>query len=325
MKNLYRLFVQQKALVAIAIILGVMVFSGSEFYSAYNLLDMLNSSSILMILGFGVTLTVIAGGCDLSIGGILVVAGILSIQLQDFMPMPVALLVAVLFGTFVGFVNGYLVVQQKTEPFIITLGVGLVLTGLAQQLSDAHPVPAKNSDFMMISNGYVFGDGMFNEGHFPGIPNLVIIMIACFVFFAWLMRYTAFGRNLYAIGGDYDVARYSGIDVIKNKWMSLVVSGTMAGLAGVLLSSKLNTWSAVYGDFTALVVNCGVVVGGTSFAGGVGGIPQSALGLLVFGLLDNAMNMLTIPSWYQMMLKGAVIVTILWLDSYTQKRRRELV
>ena len=234
MNNLYRLFMQQKALVAIAVILGIMAFSGTEFFSAYNLLDMLNSSTILIILGLGVTLTVIAGGCDLSIGGILVVSGILSIQLQNFVPLPLALVLAVLFGTFVGFVNGFLVVHQKTEPFIITLGVGLLLTGVAQQLSDAHPVPATNPDFMMISNGYVFGDGMFTNGQFPGIPNLVLITLACFLLFAWLMRYTAFGRNLYAIGGDYDVARYSGIDVIKNKWMTLVISGTMAGLAAGL-------------------------------------------------------------------------------------------
>jgi ribose transport system permease protein len=325
MNTLYSIFTKQKALAAIVVILAVMAFSGTEFYTPYNLLDMLNSSTILVILGLGVTLTVIAGGCDLSIGGILVVSGILSIQLQDFMPMPLALLLAVLFGTLVGVVNGFLVVQQKTEPFIITLGMGLLLTGVAQQLSDAHPVPAKNPDFMNIANGYVFGDGMFTDNHFPGIPNLVIIMVVCVVFFAWLMRYTSFGRNLYAIGGDYDVARYSGIDVIKNKWMTLVISGTMAALGGVLLSSKLNTGSAIYGDFTALVVNCGVVVGGTSFAGGVGGIPQSVLGLLLFGLLDNAMNMLTIPSWYQLMLKGAVIVAILWLDSYSQKRKREAV
>ena len=314
MNNVLRILNKQKAVPAIAIILGVMCFSNSNFYTADNLLDMLNSSSILVILGLGVTLTVIAGGCDLSIGGILVVSGILSIQLQDFMPMPLALLLAVLSGTVVGVVNGFLVVQQKTEPFIITLGVGLALTGIAQQLSDAHPVPAKNSSFMMIANGDVYG-----------VPNLVIIMVVCFIFFAWLMRFTSFGRNLYAIGGDYDVARYSGINVIKEKWIAFVVSGTTAALAGVLLSSKLNTGSAIYGDFTALVVNCGVVVGGTSFAGGVGGIPQSALGLLVFGLLDNAMNMLTIPSWYQLMLKGAVIVAILWLDSHSQKRKREAV
>jgi ribose transport system permease protein len=157
------------------------------------------------------------------------------------------------------------------------------------------------------------------------VPNLVIIMLVCLALAYWLMRYTQFGRNLYAIGGDYEVARYSGIPVIRTKWIAFVISGGGAALAGMLLSSKLNTGSAIYGDLTALVVNCGVVVGGTSFAGGIGGIPQSGLGLLVFGMLDNVMNMLAIKSYYQVLLKGAVIVAIIWLDCFAQKRRREFI
>jgi ribose transport system permease protein len=313
-KSLYKIATKQKAFIAILVMLVGMLFSKTNFYTAFNLLDMLNSTSILLILAFGVTLTIISGGCDLSIGGILVVCGIVAIKLLDVMPMSLAILVAVLVGAFVGFINGFLVVHQRTEPFIITLGMGLLLTGIAQQLTDAHPLPAKNPDFMMIGNG-----------DFHGVPNLVLIMLVCFAFSYWLMRYTQFGRNLYAIGGDYDVARYSGINVIRTKWIGFVICGAAAGLAGVLLSSKLNTGSPVYGETTALVVNCGAVVGGTSFAGGIGGIPQSALGLLVFGLLDNCMNMLGITSYYQVMLKGAVIVAIIWLDCYANKRRRETV
>ena len=245
-KTLYRLVTKQKAFIFILVMLVGMLFSNSNFYTAYNLLDMLNSTSILLILAFGVTMTVISGGCDLSIGGILVVSGILAIKLLDVLPMGLAILVAVLFGAVVGFVNGFLVVQQKTEPFIITLGMGLLLTGVAQQLTDAHPLPAKNPDFMMIGNGDVLG-----------VPNLVLIMLVCLGLSYWLMRYTQFGRNLYAIGGDYDVARYSGIDVVKTKWLGFVISGGAAALAGVLLSSKLNTGSPVYGETTALVVNCG--------------------------------------------------------------------
>jgi len=312
--RVYTFVMRQKAFMAIIIMMGIMLFSGTQFYTSYNLLDMLNSTSILLILSFGVTLTIIAGGCDLSIGGILVVSGILSIKLQDFMPMEFAIALAVFFGIVVGFVNGFLSVHQKTEPFIITLGMGLLLTGVAQQLTDAHPVPAKNPAFMTIGNG-----------DFHGVPNLVIITVVCFALAFWLMRYTQFGRNLYAIGGDYEVARYSGIPVIRTKWIAFVISGGAAGLAGMLLSSKLNTGSSIYGDLTALVVNCGVVVGGTSFAGGIGGIPQSALGLLVFGMLDNVMNMLTITSYYQVLLKGVVIVAIIWLDCYAQKRRREFI
>jgi ribose/xylose/arabinose/galactoside ABC-type transport system permease subunit len=312
--SLYRMMTKQKAFIAILLMLVGMLFSRTNFYTAYNLLDMLNSTSILLILAFGVTLTIISGGCDLSIGGIMVVSGILAIKLMNLMPMGLAMLLAVVFGAVVGFLNGFLVVHQKTEPFIITLGMGLLLTGVAQQLTNAHPVPAGNPNFMMIGNG-----------DFHGVPNLVLIMLVCFGLSYWLMRYTQFGRNLYAIGGDYDVARYSGINVIRTKWMAFVISGVAAALAGVLLSSKLNTGSAIYGETTALVVNCGVVVGGTSFAGGIGGIPQSALGLLVFGMLDNVMNMLSITSYYQVMLKGAVIVAIIWLDCFAQKRKREFV
>ena len=312
--SLLRTVTRQKAFVAILIMLVGMLFSGTEFYTTYNLLDMLNSTSLLLILAFGVTLTIVSGGCDLSIGGILVVSGILAIKLLDVMPMGLAILVAVVFGAVVGFLNGFLVVHQRTEPFIITLGTGLLLTGIAQQLTDAHPIPATNPDFMIIGNG-----------DFMGVPNLVLIMLVLLGLSWALMRFTAFGRNLYAIGGDYDVARYSGIDVIRTKWLAFVISGATAGLAGVLLSSKLNTGSAIYGETTALVVNCGVVVGGTSFAGGVGGIPQSALGLLVFGVLDNAMNMLSITSYYQVLVKGAVIVGIIWLDCFYQKRKREAV
>ncbi|MDA8409619.1 MAG: ABC transporter permease [Treponema sp.] len=305
---------KQKALPFILVMLVGMLFSKTRFYTPYNLLDMLNSSSILLILAFGVTLTIVAGGCDLSIGGILVVSGILSIKLQPVMGMWPAILCAIVFGLLIGFVNGFLVVHQKTEPFIITLGMGLLLTGVAQQLTDAHPLPSQISDFMMISNGT-----------FYGLPNLVIITLVLFLLSAWLMRYTQFGRNLYAIGGDYEVARYSGINVIRTKWLAFVLSGGTAAFAGFLLSSKLNTGSAIYGDLTALVVNCGVVVGGTSFAGGIGGIPQSALGLLAFGMLDNVMNMLDITSYIQILLKGAVIVAIIWLDSFAQKRKREAI
>ena len=314
-KTVGKLAGKQKALIAILFIMILMLFFPTNFYTTFNLIDMVNSSSILMILAFGVTMTVIAGGCDLSIGGVMVTSGIIAIKLMETMNMWLAIIIALIFGMIVGFVNGFLVVQQKTEPFIITLGMGMALTGLAQQLTDARPVTATNMKFMMISNGKV----MF------GITNLVIIMLIMLVITHVIMRYTQFGRSCYAIGGDYDVARYSGINVVLVKWLTFVISGFTAALAGVLLSSKLNSGSSIYGETTALIVNCAVVVGGVSFAGGVGSIPRAALGLLVFGVLENSMNMLGIQSYVQILTKGMVIVAIIWLDSYARKRKREAV
>ncbi len=312
-QRIYRIAMQQKAFLAIIVMFGVMLFAGTNFYSKYNLIELLRSSSILAILGFGVTVTIICGGCDLSIGGIMCLSGITTIMMMSYMPIWIAMVLSIIIGAIIGFVNGFFVVHQKTEPFIITLGMGLLLKGVCQQLTNAVPISSSNMNFMMISNGKLFWQ----------IPNLVLIMLLVFVLMHILMRYTQFGRNCYAIGGDYDVAAHSGIAVVRIKWTAFILSGVLAALGGILLSSKLNSGSSVFGDTTALIVNCAVVVGGTSFAGGIGGIPQSAIGILVFSVLDNCMNMLRLGGYIQQAVKGLVILAIICLDCYSRKRKRE--
>ncbi len=313
-KRSLRALTKQKAVIAILAMLILMLFFKTNFYTSYNLLNVLKDAAVNEIIAFGVTLTVIAAGCDLSVGGVMCLSGIVSIQLiNSGMNMWLAILLAVLSGALVGFVNGFLVVQQKTEPFIITLGTGMLLKGINQQLTDAHPVSCTNMEFMKIANGKIGGV----------IPNLALYMLVIGLLVFALLRYTSYGRNLYALGGDYDVAKYSGINVVAIKWTAFVLSGALAAVAGVLLSSKLNTGSSIYGDDTALMVNCGVVVGGTSFAGGVGGILQSFIGLMVLQLLTNCMNMLGIAPYLQQVCQGVVIVAIIWLDCFGRKRKRE--
>ena len=313
-KRSLRALTKQKAIIAILIMLIMMLFFKTNFYTSYNLLNVLKDAAVNEIIAFGVTLTVIAAGCDLSVGGVMCLSGIVSIQLiNSGMNMWLAILLAVLSGAAVGFINGFLVVQQKTEAFIITLGTGMLIKGINQQLTDAHPVSCTNMEFMKIANSKLGGV----------IPNLALYMIVIGLLIYALLRYTSYGRNLYALGGDYDVAKYSGINVISTKWIAFILSGALAAVAGVLLSSKLNTGSSIYGDDTALMVNCGVVVGGTSFAGGVGGILQSFIGLMVLQLLTNCMNMLGIAPYLQQVCQGVVIVAIIWLDCFGRKRKRE--
>jgi len=314
-KRILKEIEKQKALAAILLMLFMMLFFDTRFYTAYNLLDMLNSAAILEMLAFGVTLVIICGGVDFSIGAMMSLSGIITIKLMDYMPLWAAILAAIACGALVGFVNGFFVVQQKTEPFIITLGMGMLLKGIAQQITDAHPVPAKNLAFMKIANSRLIA----------GIPNLIVIMIVMLIIFYCILRFTSFGRNCYAIGGDYNVASQSGIKAVKIKWATFVICGAMAAFCGVLLSSKLNTGSSIYGDATALSVNCGCVVGGTSFAGGIGGIPQSFIGLLAIQLLENCMNMLGISAYIQQVCEGIIILLILWVDNYAQKRKSEAV
>ncbi|NLJ40246.1 MAG: ABC transporter permease [Clostridiales bacterium] len=307
---------KQGAVLAILVLMIMMLFFKTNFYTAYNWLDMLRSAAILEIVAFGVTVAVICGGCDLSVGGTLSFGGIAAILLINIgFPIWLAIIIAVLGGAFVGFINGFLVVHQKTEPFIITLGMGMLLKGVCQVLTDAHPLPSKVPAFMEISNSKFFAS----------IPSLVVYMVILFAAFHYLMRYTSFGRNCYAIGGNYEVAEYSGIKVIPTKWAAFIISGATAALAGVLLASRMNTGSSVYGDNTGMLVNCGVVIGGTSFAGGVGGIRESFIGLFVIQILINCMSMLGLDSYYQKLFEGILIVTIIGLDCFFRMRKRESV
>lgn len=310
-----RFIVRQKAVVAILLMLVTMLFFDTGFYTKYNILDMLNSAAILEIMAFGVTLTIICGGIDFSVGAMMSLSGIITIILMRSMPLWCAIAISILCGALTGFVNGFLIVQHKTEPMIITLGMGMLLKGIAQQITDAHPVPAMNLKFMKLANGKVSA----------GIPNLIVIMLVMLVLFHCILRFTSFGRNCYAVGGDYNVAQMSGIHAKRVKWTSFVVSGMMAAFCGVLLASRLNTGSSIYGDTTALSVNCGCVVGGTSFGGGIGGIPQTFVGVLVLQMLENCMNMLGINAYVQQVCEGIIILLILWFDCYAKKKKAQAV
>ena len=310
-----RFIVRQKAVVAILLMLVIMLFFDTGFYTKYNILDMLNSAAILEIMAFGVTLTIICGGIDFSVGAMMSLSGIITIILMRSMPLWCAITISILCGALTGFVNGFLIVQHKTEPMIITLGMGMLLKGIAQQITDAHPVPAMNLKFMKLANGKMIA----------GVPNLIVIMLVMLVLFHCILRFTSFGRNCYAVGGDYNVAQMSGIRAKKVKWTSFVISGMMAAFCGVLLASRLNTGSSIYGDTTALSVNCGCVVGGTSFGGGIGGIPQTFVGVLVLQMLENCMNMLGINAYVQQVCEGIIILLILWFDCYAKKKKAQAV
>lgn len=314
--KVWKIISKQKAVIAILALMVMMLFFNTTFYTAYNWLDMLRSTAILEIVAFGVTVAVICGGCDLSCGGTLCLGGIIAVMMvNNGTPIVIAVFVALLSGAVVGFINGFLVVHQKTEPFIITLGMGMLLKGICQQLTDAHPLTCKSKEFMQISNMKFFGS----------VPSLVVYMLILFIIFYCVMRFTSFGRNCYAIGGNYEVAKYSGIKVVPIKWAAFIISGVVSTLAGVLLSSRMNTGSSVYGDTTGMLVNCGVVIGGTSFAGGVGGMVESFIGLFVIQLLTNCMNQLGVDSYYQRLCEGILIVIIIGSDCFGRKLKRERV
>ena len=315
----------QKAFLAIVfVILAMAVFNmipatRSEFFTEGNFVDLLKSSSIFLILAMGETVVLIAGGVDLSIGGLMALSGVVVIELINAgVPVPVAVGLCLLLGLVVGAINAFISVYQRAEPFIITLGMGIALTGIGQQLTNAHPVSSVDPDFQNIANLKILGP----------VPFLVLVMLAVLAVGYWMLRSTSFGRNVYAIGGDYEVAKYSGINVVRTKAATYLICSLAAALGGVMLASQLSSASSIAGDSTPLYVVCAVVVGGTSVAGGIGGAIKSAIGLVLLGTLTNAFQMLRIDSLVSYLptaLLGVIIVSILWLDSYGRKRRREAI
>jgi len=306
---------KQKAVIAIVIIFIVMIFPDSNFYTGANMSNLFGAVSTNAIIAFGVTLAVICKGCDLSVGSVMAMSGIIAIMLLNTgMNMALAIIIAVLSGSLVGFINGFLIVQQKTEAFIITLGMGMLIQGVALLLTNAVNVSASDPNFQRIAND-----------SWLGIPNIAAFMIILGVLTFLLLRFTSFGRNIYALGGDYEVAEHSGINVIRTKWLAFVLTGTFAAIAGVLSASRMNTGIAIVGVEVPLLVNCGVVLGGTSFSGGVGGVVRSFIGIFVLFLLSNSMSMLAIDPFRQQLVRGIIIVLIIALDCYTIKRKKEAV
>jgi ribose transport system permease protein len=317
-KNARRLWSLPKAFIAILVICGVMLFLDTPFYSSFNLVsNILTSNSIFLILAMGQAIVLISGGVDLSIGGTMTVGGIAAILLiNNGFPIAIAILIVLVLGALIGAINAYISVIQETEPFIVTLGMGVVLTGVAQQLTDYRPIAGNNPAFVYLSNYKLFGL----------VPVLAIVMIAVVLAMYWVLRNTSFGRNCYAIGGDYEVAKYSGIAVKRIKSLTYVISGVTAALGGVMLSSTLNSGNSIYGSITALYVVCALVVGGTSVAGGIGGVVQSVIGILLLGIITNVFNLMRVDTFLPYLsqaLQGGIIVFIVWLDSYGRKRKRE--
>lgn len=311
-----------KAIAAIIILYLTMFFfnfgGDTGFFSGYSQTLILKKATVNIIVACGVTFAVMVHSIDLSIGGILALAGVLVVTFTQTMSPVLAVVLTLLIGVVVGAINGFLIVHEKLEGFIITLGMGILLKGVALQMTDAHPISADLS-FNELADGYQMTFGLTK------IPNMVIIMLLVVLGFSLILRYTQFGRNIYAIGGDYAVAEYSGIPVMWQKWFAFVLSSLLTTLAGIVNSSHLGAGNANYGDMTAMIVNCAVVVGGTSMAGGIGGIWQSAIGVLFFSVLEFSLNTLVPNAYVIMLIEGLVIVAILFLDSYDNKRKRERV
>lgn len=280
-----------------------------SFISPRSLVILMRQISINAVLAVGVTLVLLTGGVDLSLGSVVALAGVVAASCAHPGEYPVVLPVVagVMVGGVCGGVNGLMVTWGRVAPFVVTLGMMAAARGVAYVLSGGTPVSNLDRGFTWLGSGSVLG--------LP-VPVWVLGLVAVVVHV--VLGRTRSGRHLYATGGNERAALASGIRVDRVKTVAYVACGSLAGLAGVLLAARVTTGQPNAGVAYELDAIAAAVIGGTSLSGGVGGVRGTLLGALLIGLLSSGLDTLNVSSYYQQIVKGVIIVGAVWLD---QQRR----
>ena len=281
-----------------------------QFLTLSNLTIIVTQVSINALLAFGVTFVIITGGIDLSLGSIVAVTGVTSAMLAhpDSYPVLIPIVMGLLAGLLMGAFNGFIITKSKIAPFIVTLGTMTIGRGLALILSDGRPVSNLSDSFNYLGSGTVFG-----------IPFLILIFILVFALCSIILSKTILGRYIYAIGGNEQAARASGINIDRVKLSVYSISGLLAGLAGILLASRITTGQPNAGAGFELDAIAAVVIGGTSTAGGRGTMTGTLIGVLLIGVINNGLDLLNVTSYYQQVVMGIIIIGAVIVDSLNQK------
>ncbi|WP_257351103.1 ABC transporter permease subunit [Pseudalkalibacillus decolorationis] len=290
-------------LVLITIILAIM---SPNFLTVDNILNVLRQVSINAIIAFGMTFVILTGGIDLSVGSILALGSALTAgMLASGMDPILAVLIGLLAGAIMGLINGVIITKGKVAPFIATLATMTIFRGLTLVYTDGRPITGLSDSisFQMIGKGYFFG-----------IPFPVVTMLIAYFILFFILRKTTFGRGVYAIGGNEEASLLSGLKVDRLKMGVYSITGLLSALAGITLTSRLNSAQPTAGVSYELDAIAAVVLGGTSLSGGRGWIFGTLIGALIIGVLNNGLNLLNVSSFYQQVVKGGVILLAVLLD-----------
>ncbi|GMQ63991.1 ABC transporter permease [Vallitalea maricola] len=308
----------------------MMSFLSPVFLTSKNLFNVVRQISVIGLISLGVTLVIISKGIDLSSGSILAVAAVVAASLGQrgdwqakmFPNLPemnviVPIVAALLVGLIAGIINGTLIAKTGIPPFIATLGMMVSARGFAQIYSNGRPVSTLTDAYQWFGQEYVF-----SIGGFRGIPVPVIIYIIMVIFTFVMLNHTRFGKNIFAIGGNVHAAEVSGINVDRNLIKIYAYAGLLAGLAGFVLSARVNTGQPGMGVSYELDAIAATTIGGTSHSGGIGTIWGAVVGALILGILNNGLNLLGVSGYYQQVLKGVIIVGAVVIDMRKNKKKK---
>ena len=283
-----------------------------HFLTVSNLVNIVEQTSINAIVAVGMTFVILSGGIDLSVGSIVALAGVvLGTALQGGQPLPVALALALAAGVACGLANGGLISWGGLPPFIVTLGMMSIARGAALLFTEGRPVSGFDASFRVLATG--------RAGF---VPAPVIAMAIVYAVAHGVLTRTTFGRYVYAIGGNEEATRLSGVSVRFHKTMIYAVSGLMSGVAAVMLTARLNSAQPIAGINYELDAIAATVIGGTSLMGGEGTLGGTLVGALIMGVLRNGLNLLGVSSFLQQIVIGGVIVVAVLLDTILKRKHR---
>jgi ribose transport system permease protein len=298
-------------------ILGLIVLSlvlwalTPHFLTVPNLLNIAQQTSINAIVAVGMTFVIISGGIDLSVGSIVAMSGVvLGVTLQAGQPLALSLAAAIGVGIACGLINGVIVSWGGLPPFIVTLGMMSIARGAALLFTEGRPVSGFDPGFRAVATGHV-----------GFIPSPIVVTIAVYVIAHLVLTRTTFGRYVYAIGGNEEATRLSGVSVRLHKTSIYAVSGLMSAIAAIILTARLNSAQPIAGMMYELDAIAATVIGGTSLMGGEGTMQGTLVGALIMGVLRNGLNLLGVSSFLQQIVIGAVIIGAVLVDTVLKRHR----
>lgn len=307
--------------IILLVIVVVMTFMSPSFLTTANLLNILRNMSLQGVIAFGMTMVIIAGEIDLSIGSTVGLTGVIiglvcgKLAQANIMPMEqgvfIGILLAIIVAGLLGLLNGFLLMRFKMPSFIITLAMLNVSYGLAAVLSKSFPVTTLPKWFNQIGAGQIFGV----------LPIPAVILFIIFIIIFIIMNYMKFGRSVYAVGGNAEAARLSGINVKRVKITVMVAVQLCAALGGILMSSLVMSGTFSFGKGWEMIVISSVIIGGASLFGGIGKVWGTFLGLIFLGVIINAMTLLGVDEFFQYVVRGLLILVAVLINTVqTQKK-----
>ena len=303
--------ISQKHLLIIIFLIIILSVADRSFFTFRSLMSIIDHITINGIMAAGMTVLLISGCFDLSIGAVLAFTGVVAFLLQPY-GMLVSVIGGLAAGTSIGALNGLLVVKGRINAFIATLGSLIIFRGFGLGLSNSTPIKGRIEAFTKLG-----------QGSFFSVPNPVWILIITYVAVWYILKYTKFGRNDYAIGGNVLSARLSGINVDGNSFFYFVFVSFTASVAGLVYCSRVNTASAIFAPGIEMWVIAAAVLGGTSLFGGKGGVIGTIQGVIILGIVERAMVVFNVDTNYQLLVRGLVILAVVITDTIiTQRQER---